>query len=311
MALIRGDLALKIASIVLALFLWMYLRTESHTIQVFEVPLELTDLPQDLALVGEIPDSVTVRVRASNTAYQSLSASRFRARLRLSGATTGVHSFLLTSDIVKAPLGVEVLDLEPESLDLHIERRTMREVPVVARIEGLPADGYENRGHTLTPRVATVEGPESLVRRVREVLAESVDIEGRSESLETVVSLSPDRGGVRIVSEGVATLRVDIEEMRMTRVWKAVPLEPRFPEGTDYRVEMQPDTIDVVLRGPEEALDAIRADDVRGVLDLEGMLPRETFYTVTPRIVIEPDRTEGEVTVQSTSEPTIRVRILR
>ncbi len=308
MTWMRGDMPLKIMSIVLAVFLWMYLNSEAQTVQAFQVPLELADLPASLSLVGEIPDSVLVRIRASDATFQNLSPGRLHARVRLSGARPGTLRVPLTEDIVRAPFGVEVLRVDPEQLELQVEERITREVPIVARIQGQPEFGFENRGYTLSPSTATVEGPESLVRQVREVLTEPVDIEGARESIEKVVSLVPDRGGVRVVSEGVTRLQVTVGEMLVTRRFGGIRLEP-VTEDARVSVEYHPETIDVILQGPKEALDSVQAGRIRAVLDLEGMSPRRSSYTVRPRVVLE-GVGEG-VSVHSVSVETIDVKISR
>jgi len=308
MSWMRGDVPLKIASVVLAVFLWMYLNSEAQTVQAFQVPLELADLPPGLSLVGDIPDSVLVRVRASDATFQNLSPGRFHARVRLSGARPGSLSVPLTEGIIRAPFGVEVLRIDPDHLELQVEERITREVPVVARIQGQPASGYESRGHTLSPSTATVEGPGSVVREVREVLTEVVDIEGARESIEKVVSLVPDRGGVRVVSDGVSRLELTIGELFVTRRFTGIRLEPAEADA-GATAEFRPETIEVTLQGPKEALDAMSVDRIRAVLDLEGMAPRRASYTVRPRIILE--GIGDDVSVHSVSEPTVDVRISR
>ena len=117
----RNELPLKLASLVLALFVWMYLKTEARTVQVFQVPLELADLPADYALVGDLPDAVSVRIRASDSTTQTLSPGRFQARTSLAGAQPGEFTLRLTADIVRAPFGVEVLRVDPSELKLQVE----------------------------------------------------------------------------------------------------------------------------------------------------------------------------------------------
>ena len=311
MAWMRSDLSLKIASLVLAVFVWMYVRTEAKPLQIFSVPLELQGLPDDVALAGDVLDSVAVRVRAPDTTLRSLTPGRFRARITLVGARPGNLSIPLTKEIVSAPLGVEVVRVDPPTLSLRVERRVTREVPVVARITGEPSPGFEYDGYTLSPDRVTVRGPEGVTMQVREVVAEEVTMEGRAESFEVVVGIVPDHNGARVVGDGTVQLRVNITPQRVTQVYTGIPLEPNDLGEFDYRLSYQPDSVTVVLEGTRANLASITAENIRVVLDLEGMGPREAPYSVKPRVVITPGHLGTLVAIHSVSEPTVNVKISR
>jgi len=309
MSRLRSEPSLKIASLILAVFVWMYMRSETRPAEIFTVPIEYEGLSEDLSISGDYPDSVVVRVRAPDPTLKAISASSFRARVRLTGARPGEMEIPMTPGMVRAPLGIEVIRVEPQVLSLTIERRIRRDVPVVARFTGKPAHGYENNGYTLTPDKVMIEGPESVVRAVREAVTDKVDIGGRQESFETVVGVVPDRGGVRIVNEGAATLRVNIREERLTRTFTGIAMTPSLPAGLAYRVDFAPETVEVVLEGTKAALNALAIGNIAVMLDLEGMSPREAAYAVKPRVVIAPAELGAHVVVHSISEPTVNVRI--
>lgn len=307
----RSDPSLRIASLILAVLIWMYVRGEEKPVQVFTVPLEIEGIPADLAVAGGTPDSVAVRVRAPDATLKNLSPGRFQAKIRLSDPKPGELTIPLAGDDVKAPIGVEVLEVEPRSVALRLERRLTREVPIGVRVKGRVAAGFEYDGYAITPDRARVEGPEGAVSQVREAMADEVDVTGRSLNFETLVGLTPDRSGVRIVDGAGVVLRVRIRPERITRAFTGVRLEPGFPAGARHPVRLQPATITVELKATREVLDALNPEAIRAFLDLEGMSPREAPYLVKPRIVIEPAEIAMQIAVQSVSDETIYVRIDR
>ena len=165
---------LKSASLLLACFVWMYVRSEDKPLQVLSLPLQFEGLPAELALAGDVPDSVAVRVRAPEMTLRNLSPGRFHARVDLSDVQAGAIDVPLTNDIVRGPLGVEVIRVDPPSIALKVERRVRREVPVVARIKGRPAPGFEYDGYTLTPDKVVVEGMQK-VKNGAEVKATTIE----------------------------------------------------------------------------------------------------------------------------------------
>jgi YbbR domain-containing protein len=325
-AWLRSDPSLKIASLVLAIFVWMYVRSEEKPIQVVSVPLELSGLPDDLALSGRTLEHVTVRVRAREATLRNLTPEGLRAAVHLQDAQPGELHLDLTPSIVHAPLGVEVLSVDPPQLTVMLERRTTRVVPVVARFRGSPEPPLEQAGYTIVPNQVTVQGPERVVRQVRQAVTDEVDLTGRKSGFESVVAIQPDRTGARIVDKAVAVVKVQLSEPPATRTfeavplvpvvpgrlpYEAVPLVPVVPGRLPYEVRCHPETITVVLEGPGQTLEALERDNIVAELDLEGMAPRGAPYAVQPRVSIQPERLRAGVAVRSISHPTIHVTVSR
>ncbi len=303
------DLPLKAAALLLACFVWMYVRSEEKPLHVMSLPLEVEGLPPHLALAGDVPDSVTVRVRAPEMTLRNLSPGRFHARVEMSGAAAGEVEVPLSTDIVRGPLGVEIVRVDPASIKLLLEPRVRREVPVVARIKGRPAPGFEYDGYTLTPDRTMVEGPRSATERVREAVTDEVQIDGRNESFDVVVGVAPDRAGVRVAADSPSTLRISIRRKREVRAFADVAVVAA-PEGRARpQARFRPQVVSVELEGTPEDLNAIAPGAVTAVLDLEGMGPRAAPYAVKPRIVITPGELGARVAVRSVSESTISVAI--
>src|SRR5262245_54192793 len=176
MSWLRSDPSLKAASVVLAVFVWMYVRSEEKPVQVLAVPLHLEGLAGDLAPVGRTLEHVTVRVRADQATMRELTPSQLQATVHLEDAQPGEQEMMLGPDIVHAPPGVEVLSVDPSRLTLTIERRSQREVPVIARFRGQPPPPFERGGYTVSPSKVVVQGPERIVRQVEEAVTEEVDL---------------------------------------------------------------------------------------------------------------------------------------
>ncbi|MGH9867358.1 MAG: CdaR family protein [Candidatus Polarisedimenticolia bacterium] len=307
----RSDPSLKVASVVLAVFVWMYVRSEDKPVQVLAVPLRMEGLPDDLAPVGRTLEHVTVRVRADEATLRELTPSRLQATVNLEDAQPGEQEVILGPEIVHAPAGVEVLSLDPSRLTLTIERRSQREVPVVVRFRGQPPPPLERGGYTVTPSKVVVQGPERIVRQVEEAVTEEVDLSGRRESFESIVAIQPDRGGVRILDKPVALVQVSLSGATVTHTLQNVPLVPEGLGAPGRSVRLQPSSITVVVAGPAAALARVSVSSVRASLNLEGMGPRGAPYAVEPRVIIVPEELGREVTVRSVSHRTIQVTISR
>lgn len=309
LASLRENLYLKAASLVLAFFFWLYVRGEERPAQVFSLPLEIEGLPADLAVAGDMMDNVAAKVRAPETTMRSLTPGRFRARVNLGGAKAGEITVPLVPEIVRAPVGVDVIQVDPPSLTLRLEPRGRRELPVVARLTGTPAAGYETRGYTVVPDRVTVDGPESRLSTVKEVVTEEMDLSGLAGDFEKRVTISPGHGGVRIEGPAVVWLKVSIGEARVTRTFPGVRLTPSLPASASFEAVVDEESVTVVLEGTRAAVDQIQEGNIAALLDLDGMSPRAVPYDVRPRVVLTPSGLGEGITVRSISRETVSVKL--
>jgi YbbR domain-containing protein len=109
-------LSLQLVSVALAVLLWMLVAGEQTVERVFRVPLELQQFPAELELVGDFPTAVDVRVRGSGGALSRVNPGDIVAVLDLRGAEPGPKLFPLTPQEVRAPLGVEVVQVSPATV---------------------------------------------------------------------------------------------------------------------------------------------------------------------------------------------------
>jgi YbbR domain-containing protein len=112
----------------------------------------------------------------------------------------------LRTDGVTAPLGIEVLQLEPGTITVMLEPSTEVRARVLPTVEGEPAPGYVVTGVTVDPATVTIVGPASEAEGVAGVVTERVSIAGSTEDV------------VRDVGVGVAGGQLRLKESRTVRV---------------------------------------------------------------------------------------------
>ena len=135
-------LGLKILSIVLAALIWLLVSGEQIVERALRIPLEFTNLPTELELVGDTPDLVDVRVRGSSGALSRVASGELVAVLDLRSARAGRRLFHLASTDVRAPFGIEVVQISPSNIPVTLESSASKIVPVVPELDGDPRDGY-------------------------------------------------------------------------------------------------------------------------------------------------------------------------
>src|ERR1035437_2605618 len=159
---------LKLLSLGLAVSLWMVVSGEETVERGLRVPLELQQFPAGLELQGEPASTIDVRVRGSSGALARVSPGDIVAVLDLRGAHVGNRLFHLTSDQVRVPFGIEVVQINPGTITMMFELSKTGTVRIRPAIDGKPAPGYTVGTVAVEPESVEVVDPESAVDRATE-----------------------------------------------------------------------------------------------------------------------------------------------
>jgi YbbR domain-containing protein len=210
-------IGLKIMSIALAALLWLVVAGEQVVERALRIPLEFTNMPAQLEPVGEPPNVMDVRLRGSSGRLSRIAAGEVVAVVDLQGARPGQRLFHVSASDVRAPFGVEVVQVAPSSLYMTFEPSATKPVPIVPEVEGSPADGFEIVTRTAEPAIVDVIGPQSAVAAVMAAITEPVSVAGASETIVKTVSVGVADPSVRLKSIDLVRVTVSIRPERRRR----------------------------------------------------------------------------------------------
>jgi len=263
-------IGLKLLSVAIAVLLWMVIAGEETVERGLRVPLELQQFPPGLELLGDVPTTADVRVRGSSGTLSRVSPGDVVAVLDLRGARPGERLFHLTPDQVRAPFGVEVVQVTPPTVAVVFDKTATRTVPVRPAIEGKPAAGYLVGKNTADPPSVEIVGPESAVSRVTEALTEPVSVTGASRQVQEIVTVGTLDPAVRVKTQRTATVTVQIVPAPVEQTIRNRPVHLRNLAASLVGAAT-PSDVDVTLRGNREALSRLQPDDATAFVDLGGL----------------------------------------
>ncbi len=280
------NLGLKVLALALAALLWLTVAGEHVGERVMRVPLEFHNIPPDLEIVGDSPTTVDIRLRGSSGVISRLQPGEVVASLELGGARPG--SRLLHIDEIRAPYGVEVVQVIPSTVSLELEKMASRVVPVVPALEGEPAPGFVVGRVVSDPATVRIEGPESRVRQLAEATTEPVVVTGSRDRVRDSVTIGLADSAVRLAEPQTATIVVEVLPAPLERELSGVPVRWRNL-AAGLRAQIQPSISKVTVRGNREGLGGLRADAVEAFVDLAGLGPGH--YNL--RVQVEPSQDFG------------------
>ncbi|HKE82783.1 MAG TPA: CdaR family protein [Vicinamibacterales bacterium] len=203
-------LGLKLVSVILAALLWLVVSGEQTVERALRIPLEYTNLPRQLELVGDPPTVVDVRVRGSSGTLSRIAQGELVAVLDVRSARAGQRLFHLTSAEVRAPFGVEVVQVTPSNVSMLFEPSESKTVPVVPEIEGQPAPGFVVSSYRSEPPAVVVVGPGSALKNLTQATTEAVPVNGSSSTVTETVTVGVTDPSVRLRDPQTARVTVTI-----------------------------------------------------------------------------------------------------
>jgi hypothetical protein len=122
-ALLLENWPLKVASLVFATGLWLFVATEDRTEAVFTVPLDLIDQPPGAEVTSLAIETVIVQVEGRRSRLQQVREDDFRAEVSLKGVPLGRFVARIGENGVLAPRGVRVVRVTPTEVRGVLEAR--------------------------------------------------------------------------------------------------------------------------------------------------------------------------------------------
>jgi YbbR domain-containing protein len=262
-------LGLKFLSIALAVLLWLVISGEQIVERALRIPLEFTNLPQQLEMVGDMPNVVDVRVRGSSGALTRLAAGDLVAVLDLRTARPGQRLFHLSTTDVRTPFGLDVVHVSPSNVSIGFEQSASKVVPVVPAVEGEPAAGFVVGTVTADPATVEVVGPVSAVANLTSAITETINVAGSSVPVRDSVTIGVPDPSVRLRTPGSAVVTVNVAAAPVERRFSGVRVTAKSARASRARVV--PARVALVVRGAREVLDSLDASAFEASVDLEGL----------------------------------------
>lgn len=276
------NLNLKLLALALAFGLWSLVTADVSVPHVVSgVPVQLENVPADLAIAERFTDTIDVQLRGASIRTRDLAPGALAPTIDLVGAHPGENVIQLDPADIPAPLGVQVDRINPSQITIYLEERIRREIPISPVVEGSPAEGYEIVERRIEPQTTMVSGPRSRVAGLTSISTETVNVTGRRQTVSRTVAVRSPDSLVEIAGIATARLVLEIDEVSINAQIPGVEVEV---ENRRYRTAINPDVVEVTVRGPVSLVNELGAEDFRAVVDVGDLEPRPEDYRVELQI---------------------------
>jgi hypothetical protein len=240
------------------------------------------------AITSAVPESVSVRLRGEEDDIAEISAADIITYIDLSGYTEK-GEYRIPVQITKsgAALNADTLEISVEPVDIMIQldKTAYKSVKILPDITGTAASGCDIVSESLTPDVATVEGPASQIENITSVSTEPFDISGRYNDFSVLLALLKPDPLFTVTSGSSVEYSAAVREAGIEREFSGIPITAVNLRG-NFTAKITPESGDARLRGRYSLIkDFIPAGDLLTV-DCSGITDEGSF--VLP-VSVRPD----------------------
>ena len=187
---------LKLTSLVLAILLWFFVILSGRSDVTIDIPVNFINLPPKLEIV-DFPQTVSISIEGQERMFKDLKKININAVIDLSEAKTGKSFFTMTRDNIELPKMLTIRNIDPETVSLKIEDQLIKKVDIIPDIVGTPEKGFAIVEVISSPDSFIIEGPKSLIRKIRRVKTEPIDINGINSDLTYKANLILTNSNIR------------------------------------------------------------------------------------------------------------------
>lgn len=232
------NLILKLVSLFFAVFLWYFVVGEDKIDTTVYVPLEITNLPQDLVISNQFRKQIEVTLNGPRGLVRSVSSQHITRPVNLIDAQPGIHVIKNTPESIKLPNGIQVQNIRPANITLTIDRLLKKELPIKPVLKGSPANGYEVAAIIATPPTLGLKAPASTLEKEVFLLTQPIDISGKKSAFTIQTPLSVKEEITELIGEPVISVNVLIREKLVPREFSGIPVDfSHEAERTTYRLD--------------------------------------------------------------------------
>jgi YbbR domain-containing protein len=266
---ITRDWHIKLLSLALASFLWMYVRSLQEEERTYHLPLVLQNAHPEYIVSSDVPDTVKVVFKGMEENLSRLDEREMHAYVDLNRSTRETLKRVVKLGDNDIPRGITVREIAPRWLDLTQEKAGTREVVITPVIGGEPPYGFSLQNVSVDPKEVVIRGPLSLISAVESVFTEEIDVSEMRESTVVRADLETGRKTVQVVDREAVDVQITIEE---DFIIKRIELSLRARNlGEDLVLGAPEEIVTALVKVPKRMERSFKEKQVYAVVDCSGV----------------------------------------
>ena len=217
----------KVICLIIAIFLYFFHQASLIDSKTFVIPLQIIEDGMVMH-VGNVPDSVSIVVRAGDETIKSVLPTDISASVSLDTITKkGTYKLP-----VKITLSESLMEYDPfevkikdDSITIDVDRKAIKYVPLTPSVVGEVAHGYEIDTISMSPSTVEISGPESIVNATEHIYTTRINVSNAEINFSTETACQQLNKFFTVNEEESFRAEISIKPRMMERVFEDVEIE--------------------------------------------------------------------------------------
>jgi hypothetical protein len=173
--ILRGNSWLKIISLFIAIFIWIYVIGGKKYDINLHAGLKIYALPKGLAISNTLPKKIIVKLRGSKVSFMKLN-KKIYFRINGSSLLSKKNTLILSQSYLDLPSSIRVVSIYPKIIPVIISRIVVKYIKVLPLFKGKLKMGYHLKNISFFPQYVKVKGPKDIVDNLSVITTKKINI---------------------------------------------------------------------------------------------------------------------------------------
>lgn len=202
---------LRVLALAIAIGIWSRVSLEEReetTEKLVEAGVSY-NLPRGYVVLNQV-QNVLVRLRGNRKAIRGLNPYMVDVQIELAPTGPETVTVQLGADNLLMPEDLELVAIEPNAIQVELDREITQRVDVKPRLKGKPPLGTKLGEPEALPNQVWVSGPEKRLSKLVSLPTQQISLEGHSATFEEEASVVSPDPLIQVVQPSKVTVKVPI-----------------------------------------------------------------------------------------------------
>lgn len=277
-----------IISVLFSVIVWVGIALSDEYYSIYKLPIEIIDLPAGYTVGNDLPQTITVRLKADGWKLMSVELGSSKYFYVSVKGDSGMVSASLIANVENNPWltsGINILDVNPKNIRIIVEPLAEKKLSVIPQLNLDFKDGYNLATKvSIEPDSVLVKGPSSLIKTMNGFKTKEITLKNLDQKITLTSELESLRGFETVPNFVEVTL--DVQRIVENTV-EDIPVRV-FNKPSNVEIVLIPNTIDCTFRGGVNILGKITTDSIIASVDYYKVI-NDTLGFIKPELQLPAD----------------------
>jgi len=274
-----------IISVLFSVTVWVGIALSDEYYSVYNLPLEVIDLPSGYTVGNNLPETITVRMKTDGWKLMSFELGGTHTFFISVKGDSGIVTVNTLANVENNPwftAGINILDINPKNIRVNVEPIAEKILKVVPELNLDFKDGYNLATKvSVEPDSVLVRGPSSLIKNMNAYRTKEIVLKNLDQKTSVSAELKNLRGFETFPK--FVTVTLDVQRIVENTV-AGIPVSV-INKPANIELVLLPNTIDCTFRGGVNILGKINVENISAFVDYNDVI-NDTLGFIKPQIQI-------------------------